>query len=81
MITRCDFIGFNMPGGPNKKTFTSYSIKDSSWKGWTVEVSGPVVVFQGEGRRIEVPRALCMVQMDLTAPAPVIETKASKGTK
>lgn len=65
MIQRVDLIGFAIVNGPLNRSHSSYSAKASEWKGWTVAIEGPSVVFTGEGRRIEVPRARCVVASDL----------------
>lgn len=75
MITRADFIGFNVLG-PSQRAYSNYAIKGASaWpKGWTADIQGPSLILEGEGRRIEVPRARCVVYTDGVATS--VEPKA-----
>jgi hypothetical protein len=72
-IARCEFVGFSVVG-PGKRTFQAY--KPSDWVNWTATAEGPSIIFEGEKRRIEVPRARCVVYSDLPQGEP-----APKGKK
>jgi hypothetical protein len=63
-IWRIDFIGVSVLG-PLMRAKDHY--KPSDWPRWTAGVEGPYVVLEGEGRRIEVPRARCVVYLDRQA--------------
>lgn len=70
-IARVEFIGFTVTG-PSYRSFSFY--KASDWPRWTCVVEGPSLIFEGEDgrngrRRIEVPRALCVVHYDAAAKA------------
>ncbi len=65
MILRADFIGFSVLG-PSRRATTAYRATGAdAWpKQWTATVEGPHLVLEGEGQRIEVPRARCVVYHD-----------------
>jgi hypothetical protein len=92
-IRRIDFPGFTILG-PSQRSYPSFKPED--WPKWTASIEGPSVVLEGEGRRIEVPRAKCVVYSESLGPggtaasaplkAPVAggfdsPTGASKGKK
>jgi hypothetical protein len=57
-IARVEFIGFTVLG-PSWRSMAHY--KPHEWSRWTVTLEGPYVALEGEGRKIEVPRARCIV--------------------
>jgi len=70
-VTRATFIGFSVLG-PRQRAMSDFKSPDqvgSDWKGWTCALEGPHVILEGEGRRIEVPRARCVVYLDKPAEA------------
>ena len=62
MIQRVDFIGFSVLG-PSRRAHTAYRATGAdAWpKSWTATLDGPNLVLEGDGQRIEVPRARCIV--------------------
>jgi hypothetical protein len=77
VIDRVEFISMTVMG-PARRHWPNY--KAAEWPRWTVALEGPSVVFEGEGRRVEVPRARCLVyfaQDALPKDAPVKSPPAS----
>ncbi len=64
-IKRAEFIGFTVLG-PAKRSVAAYKSEGAdAWpKGWAVALEGPNLVFEGDGRRIEVPRSRCVIYAD-----------------
>ncbi len=62
MIERVEFVGCTVLG-PAKGSRASYTNTGANpWgKGWSARIDGASVILEGEGRRIEVPRSLCVV--------------------
>lgn len=75
-ITRIEFIGFSVMG-PQKKFYQS--IKPEEHKGWTFTLEGPHLVAEGENRKIEIPRARCVVYSQADKPAADEKSAGRKG--
>jgi hypothetical protein len=58
MIVRVDFISVTVLG---PQTRAKQAFKPAEWPGWTCTVKGQAVLFEGEGRTIEVPRSSCVI--------------------
>lgn len=64
MITRADFIGFRIYGGPGRGAGHD-TYKASDWgKEWTVTEEGAFLVFRGPGQLFKVPIARCVVHYE-----------------
>ncbi len=70
-IDRVEFISMTVMG-PSRRHWSDYKPKD--WPKWTAAIEGPSVVFEGEGRRVEVPRARCIVYLAQPVAAPAVNT-------
>ena len=65
-ILRVEFIGFTV-SGPRGGTRANF--KPQEWPGWTARAEGQAVLFEGEGKRVEVPRNLCYITWALDPTA------------
>lgn len=79
-IVRVEFVGCTVMG-PRWRSQSGY--KPEEWKGWTVAVEGPQLILEcrEEDRRIEVPKARCVVHWGKpkVEPAKVAEVKRGPG--
>lgn len=85
VIEKVDFIGFSVLG-PAMKSCQAYRTKGAdAWpRSWTATLEGPHLVLEDGKRRIEVPRARCVVYSDMTLAKGEPEDSAgfvSKGKK
>lgn len=68
-ITRVEFLGFRLSGGPSRSgTLDAFKPKDHPK--WTVREDGPWLYFEGEGMRLKVPAARCVVHYAVDVPKP-----------